>query len=48
MYIPKEIIWFILGFIAFPIFAYAIYCVMEKKDVKEIEDASNEDKGSNN
>lgn len=25
MYIPYEVIWFLLGFIAFPIFVYAIW-----------------------
>lgn len=25
MYIPKEIIWFILGFISFPVMCYVIY-----------------------
>jgi len=34
MYIPKEIIWFILGFISFPIFVYVIWQIKEwrKKD----------------
>ena len=27
MYIPKELIWFILGFIFFPIICYVIYKV---------------------
>lgn len=35
MYIPKELIWFILGFISFPVMCYVIY-VIKYKD-KEIE-----------
>lgn len=29
MYIPKEIIWFILGFITFPLFVYVIWQIKE-------------------
>ena len=34
MYIPKEIIWFILGFISFPVMCYVIYKLKgwDKKD----------------
>lgn len=35
MYIPKEIIWFILGFISFPVMCYVIYVIKYKN--KEIE-----------
>ena len=35
MYIPKEIIWFILGFISFPVMCYVIYFIKYKN--KEIE-----------
>lgn len=35
MYIPKEIIWFILGFVCFPVMCYVIYVIKYKN--KEIE-----------
>lgn len=31
MYIPEEVIWFILGFIAFPIFIYVLWELWLKK-----------------
>ena len=36
MYIPEQVLWFLLGFICFPIFAYALYEFWLKK--KEIYD----------
>lgn len=39
MYIPMELIWFLLGFIAFPILCYAIYEIRRiKKDEQDEED----------
>ena len=38
MYIPKEIIWFILGFVTFPIACYIVYVLKYKnKEDKENE-----------
>jgi hypothetical protein len=38
MYIPEEVIWFGLGFIAFPIFAYALYEFVLKKKLDNTEE----------
>lgn len=35
MYIPKEIIWFTLGFITFPLICFIIYYIRENKYEKE-------------
>lgn len=40
MYIPKEIIWFILGFISFPIVCYIVY-VLKYKDKGDNNDSNN-------
>ena len=38
MYIPKEVIWFTLGFIAFPIVCYALVEIVENRKKKEKEE----------
>lgn len=35
MYIPKELITFILGFVTFPIMCYVIYAIRDKKGGKD-------------
>lgn len=35
MYIPYELVWFLLGFIAFPIFIYALWELFLKKRYNE-------------
>ncbi len=46
MYIPKEILWFLIGFIFFPIVCYA---VMEIKDNKKgIQNERKNEKSSDN
>lgn len=42
MYIPYEVVWFLLGFIFFPIFVYIIWELIFKK---RYEDLDKEDKG---
>ena len=37
MYIPKELIWWIIGFISFPIICYIIYIFKYKKSETEEE-----------
>lgn len=37
MYIPYELVWFLLGFIAFPIFIYALWEFMLKKKEEKYE-----------
>ena len=35
MYIPKELVMFILGFLSFPILCYVIYAIRDKKSGKD-------------
>lgn len=45
MYIPEQVLWFLLGFIAFPIFVYALWEFWLKK--KEVYEDSDNKKSSN-
>ena len=46
MYIPKELLWFILGFISFPVMCYVIYVIKYKN--KEIESYEELEKNKQN
>lgn len=44
MYIPYEIVWFILGFMAFPIFIFVVWeLFFRKKYEDEINDDNNKE-----